>query len=68
MKYFSDLFKDFLVILLAYLNGLKAQKDAQKIDQLEYDLEGAKRVEDVAISIDRDAAAERMRQRGRLRD
>ena len=68
MKAISDFFKDFLVILLAYLNGLKAQKDAQKIDQLEYDLEGAKRVEDVAISSDRDAAVERMRKRNRVRD
>lgn len=68
MKYFSDLFKDFLVILLAYLNGLKAQKDAQKIDQLEYDLESAKRVEDVAISLDRDAALRRLRENNRVRD
>lgn len=68
MKTLSDFFKDFLVILLAYLNGLKAQKDAQRIDQLEYDLEGAKRVEDVAISLDRDAALERMRKYSRVRD
>ncbi len=68
MKYFSDLIKDFLVIPLAYFNGLKAQKDAQRIEDLEFDLETAKRVEDVAISLDRDAALERLHKNNRVRD
>lgn len=68
MKAISDVLKEFLVILLAYLNGLKAQKDAQKIDQLEFDLEGVQRVEDVAISRDRNTAITRLRERNRVRD
>lgn len=68
MKAISDVIKEFLVILLAYLNGLKSQKDAQKIDQLEFDLEAVQRVEDVAISNDRNIALERLHKAGRVRD
>lgn len=55
-------------VFLLYAKGRQDQKKYQKLEELQEDLETVKRIQNVKVNTDRDAAAERLRQGGHLRD
>ncbi len=62
--FFSNLAKGYI----AYLKGKADAKQEQKIEQLEADVEAAKRLQNVKESTTRDAALERLQRMGKVRD
>lgn len=54
--------------ILSYFTGKSVEKKDSRIKELESALEGAKRVQEVPINTDRDAALERLSKSGKLRD
>lgn len=52
----------------AYMQGKKDAKKEQQIEQLESDLEAAKRLQNAKVNTTRDAALERLRKLGKVRD
>ena len=62
--FFSNLAKGYI----AYLKGKADAEQEQKIEQLEADVEAAKRLQNVKESTTRDAALERLQRMGKVRD
>lgn len=54
--------------VLSYFTGKSVAKKEGRIEDLEDALEGAKRVQEVPLNTDRDAALERLRKSGHVRD
>ena len=54
--------------ILLYGKGRQDQKNKQKQEELQEDLETIKRIQNVKVNTSRDAATERLRQGGHLRD
>jgi hypothetical protein len=55
-------------LLMAYLKGVSSNKNKEKIEDLQEDLETMKRIKNVEISTTLDAATSRLRANGDLRD
>lgn len=72
MNYILTLIGSFFAgvakLYAAYLQGRKDEEQKQKIEQLEVEVEAAKRLQNVKINTDVDAAIKRLRERGRVRD
>lgn len=72
MTYILSFIGSFLAgvakLYAAYLQGKKDADKENKIEQLEVEVEAAKRLQNVQINTDRDAALARLRERGRVRD
>lgn len=61
-------FASFLKSVAIYYKGqMDARKDVQ-IESLKEDVKAAKKLQDVKINTDRDAALERLRKHGKVRD
>ncbi len=54
--------------VLSYFTGKSVAEKEGRIEDLEDALEGAKRVQEVPLNTDRDAALERLRKSGKVRD
>jgi hypothetical protein len=54
--------------ILSYFTGKSVAEKEGQIKDLEDALEGAKRVQEVPLNTDRDAALERLRKSGHVRD
>lgn len=63
-SFFSNLAKGYAI----YLKGKVDAKKDLKIEQLEADVEAAKRLQNVKENTTRDAALERLRKHGKVRD
>lgn len=63
-SFFAGVAKLFAV----YLKGRKDGEIKAKIDQLEAEVQAAKRLQNVKITTTRDAALERLRKLGKVRD
>lgn len=57
-----------LLIPLAFIFGKRQQKQEEKVEDLTEALEGAKRVQEVPVNVDRDSAIKRLSKSGHLRD
>ncbi len=55
-------------VFLIYAKGKRDQKQSQEVEELQDDLETIKRIQNVKTSTTRDAALERLRKHGDLRD
>lgn len=53
---------------LLYAKGKQDQRKDQKVEDLQEDLEVIKRIQNVKVNTDRDAAIERLQRNGDLRD
>lgn len=54
--------------LLVYLKGVKDTKTKEKVEELQEDLETMKRIQNVKVNDNLDAAVDRLRSSGKLRD
>ena len=68
LKLISSFLADVAKLFAVYLKGKQDAEREVKIEQLETDLEAAKRLQNVKINTDRDAALERLRKTGNVRD
>lgn len=63
-SFFADIAKSFAM----YLKGKKDAEVQIKLENLESELQAAKRLQNVKINTTRDAALERLRKHGKVRD
>lgn len=52
---------------LIYVKGKRDQKQQEKVQDLQEDLETIKRIQNVKVNTDRDAALKRLRESGKVR-
>lgn len=68
LNFLGSFFAGIAKLFAAYMKGKQDGQTEVKIKNLEADVKAAKRLQNVQVNTDRDAALTRLRKRGRVRD